>query len=264
MVLLPGCVCCGCPMECSPRPQSASIRFTMPAFSANMLTSTGPFTIYQYPGVPFFIPKSPPDLLPISLAAIDETLVIDLTRSVPYSVTTTLPDGLSYIKATLTPGTASLCASVNLNWWIQSSGALWVIQKDTFSYETGWSYEKNTLMREIVQCTELGFQSWLTLSPRPALVLRSAWSKFNEGVGAISYDFAGSGGRSVISKSVASGGDCFSSSASWSVDSSSSEGVSAGSGYTLNAADDVDNRTWISMTAAVRRMSDPVVSVTLS
>lgn len=124
MVLLPGCICCGgCVSVCPEQTSSVSIRFQMAAASGNALRDTGPFYPPSY-DTGLSPPYTPSDMWPITAAALDETIVVDLTPSEDYAVAGSYSANGSSIGASLQNG-EFVCKRVFYYADIRSSSIPW-------------------------------------------------------------------------------------------------------------------------------------------
>ncbi len=124
MVLLPGCQCCGgCVSVCPEQTSSVSIRFQMAAASGNALRDTGPFYTPSY-DTGFSSSYTSSDLWPITAAALDETIVIDLASSADYAVAGSYSANGSSIGALLENGEFA-CKVVYFYADIRSSSVPW-------------------------------------------------------------------------------------------------------------------------------------------
>ena len=123
MVLLPGCQCCGgCVSVCPEQTSSVSIRFQMAAASGNALRDAGPFPVYYI--WDFGTTYTPDDLWPINAAALDETVIIDLTSGTDYSVAGSYSANGSSIGASLQNG-ETVCKKVYFYADIRTSSVPW-------------------------------------------------------------------------------------------------------------------------------------------
>lgn len=89
MVLLPGCPCCSAGISACPTRLTCdgittlAIRCQRPAYSGDMISDPGPYE------ADFGFVWSPPNSGTISGPALDETIIVDLTRPTTYTVTGT-------------------------------------------------------------------------------------------------------------------------------------------------------------------------------
>ncbi len=237
MVLLPGCGCCGgCVSVCPEQTSSVSIRFQMAAASGNALRNAGPFPI-AYPIWDFGYDYTPDDLWPITAAALDETIVIDLAQSADYAVAGSYSANGSSIGASLQNGDF-VCKIVYFYADIRTSSVPWTCTLPADYYppptETVPVYERMLIQYPPNMIQPYARQDLYGVAPLSVRISQQ-WRHM---LGYNEYMQPVQGGIAVIQpttkselRTVQEGGSCESPSSSWSLSESQSSYYATGDSY---------------------------------